>query len=122
MARMNFGAWIVGASAAAGLFLISLNMVLAQEQPTAAQIIEALKPKVGSGSATRALSALPQSAPDRQFIDSLRNRQTRLITVEERAKAAEIAKEKPSIDLEITFDYNSDAIGPNAVPTLVNLG
>jgi outer membrane protein OmpA-like peptidoglycan-associated protein len=97
-------------------------MASAQEQPSASQIIDALKPKGGSGVTTRSLTADPRPAADRNFIDSLRNRQTRLISIEERSKAAEIAKARPSIDLEITFDYNSDVIGPQAVPPLINLG
>ena len=31
-------------------------------------------------------------------------------------------KNRPSIDIEIYFDYNSAAIGPKAVPALVTLG
>jgi len=107
-------------AAASCLILLTVDRASAQEQPSAAQIIEALKPKSGSGVTTRSLTAQP--APDRKFIDSLRNRQTRLISIEERTKAAEIAKARPNIDLEITFDYDSDMIGPQAVPTLVNLG
>lgn len=79
-----------------------------------------MKPKGGFGGVTRSVHS--QSAPDRRFLDSLRNRQARSISIEERAKAVEIAKERPSIDLEITFDHDSDVIGPKAVPTLVNLG
>jgi outer membrane protein OmpA-like peptidoglycan-associated protein len=35
---------------------------------------------------------------------------------------AEIVKEKPQINLEITFDYNSANISPKALPVLENLG
>jgi outer membrane protein OmpA-like peptidoglycan-associated protein len=122
MARVNIGMWVVCLAMAGGLTSITLDIASAQEQPSAAQIIEALKPKGGSGGTTRSLSGHSESAPDRRFLDSLRNRQTRSISIEERTKAAEITKEKPSIDLEITFDYDSDMIGPKAVPTLVNLG
>jgi outer membrane protein OmpA-like peptidoglycan-associated protein len=122
MARKHANAWMACLAVASCLILLAVDRASAQEQPSAAQIIDALKPKGGSGVTTRSLTAEPQPAPDRNFIDSLRNRQTRLISIEERTKAAEIAKARPSIDLEITFDYNSDMIGPNAVPTLVNLG
>jgi outer membrane protein OmpA-like peptidoglycan-associated protein len=122
MARVNIGIWVVYLSIAGGLTSITADIASAQEQPSAARIIEALKPKGEPGRATRSLSGHSQSAPDRKFLDSLRNRQARSISIEERTKAAEIAKERPSIDLEITFDYDSDVIGPKAVPTLVNLG
>lgn len=119
MARVKIGMWVVCLAMAGGLTSITLDIASTQEQPSPAQIIEALKPKGGPGGATRSLSGHSQSAPDRRFLDSLRNRQTRSISIEERTKAAE---EKPRIDLEITFDYDSDVIGPKAVPTLVNLG
>ena len=112
MAREHISAWMVCLAAASCLILLTVDRASAQEQPSAAQIIEALKPKSGSDVTTRSLTAKPQTTPDRKFIDSLRNRQTRMISIEERTKAAEIAKVKPSIDLEITFDYDSDAIGP----------
>jgi outer membrane protein OmpA-like peptidoglycan-associated protein len=121
MARGHTKAWIVCLGVASCLMLLAIGGAVAQEQPSAAQILEALKPK-GSSRTTRSLTAEPQPTPDRKFIDSLRNRQTRLISIEERTKAAEIAKARPNIDLEITFDYDSDMIGPQAVPTLVNLG
>jgi outer membrane protein OmpA-like peptidoglycan-associated protein len=120
MARVKIGILVVCLTIIGGL--TTLDIASAQEQPSAAQIIEALKPKGGSGDTTRSLAAHSQPGADRNFIDSLRNRQTRLISIEERTKAAEIAKARPSIDLEITFDYNSDEIGPAAMPTLVNLG
>jgi hypothetical protein len=37
-------------------------------------------------------------------------------------RVAEIASQKPSIDLEVTFAYDSAIIGPKAVSTLVTLG
>ena len=120
MARVNIGMWVVCLAMAGGLISITLDIASAQEQPSVARIIEALKPKGGFGGVTRSVHS--QSAPDRRFLDSLRNRQARSISIEERAKAVEIAKERPSIDLEITFDHDSDVIGPKAVPTLVNLG
>lgn len=121
MPRGHTKACMVSLGMVSCLMLLAVDRAVAQEQPSAAQILEALKPK-GNTHTTRSLTAEPQQEPDRKFIDSLRNRQTRLISIEERTKAAEIAKARPSIDLEITFDYNSDVIGPRAVPALVNLG
>jgi outer membrane protein OmpA-like peptidoglycan-associated protein len=117
--------WAVCAALIATGILVSTGIALAQEQPSADQIIEALKPKAKSDRATRAL--MPSgiegpSAADRQLIEGLRNRQTRMISIEERNKAAEFASARPNIDLEINFNYNSDVISPDAVPVLVNLG
>jgi outer membrane protein OmpA-like peptidoglycan-associated protein len=33
-----------------------------------------------------------------------------------------IAKDKPSVDIEISFDYNSDVVGPKALRPLLALG
>jgi outer membrane protein OmpA-like peptidoglycan-associated protein len=94
----------------------------AAEQPTADQIIKALKPVAH----TRSLAGGPReaalSAEEARFIDSLRNRRTRSLSSDDREHVAEIAKKKPSIDLEINFDYNSAAIGPKALPQMAALG
>jgi len=119
---MKLGLWLCCLIIIGGLNVAIPGSSFAQEQPSAAQILDALKPKPQTRSVTRSLSGGAQSTADKTFVESLRNRQTRSITIEERTQAAEIAKAKPSIDLEITFDYNSDVIGPKAVPALVNLG
>lgn len=95
----------------------------AQSQPTSEQIIDALTPKSttrGLG-LTRSLSD-HKSAQERGFIDGLRSRSARSLTIEERDKVAAIAQERPSIDLEINFDFNSATVGPQAVPVLLALG
>jgi outer membrane protein OmpA-like peptidoglycan-associated protein len=96
---------------------------LAQQPPSETQILEALKHKANTRGLTRSLSGgAGQVSEERRFIDNLRGKTTRAITVEERAKVAEIAKDQPNIDLEITFDYDSANISARALPTLVNLG
>jgi outer membrane protein OmpA-like peptidoglycan-associated protein len=104
-----------------GLMVPMADTARAQGQPSADDIVDALKPKPPTRGLTRSL--VPAANPeDRRFIDGLRSKQTRSITIEERTKAAEIAKAKPSIDLEITFDYDSAMIGSKAIPALVALG
>jgi outer membrane protein OmpA-like peptidoglycan-associated protein len=98
-----------------------------QPAPSQTEIRDALKPKATTRGLTRSLSGASQAAPapspaEKQFINTLRTRSTRAISVEEREKVIEIAKDKPKIDLEITFDYDSAAITPRAVPVLTNLG
>lgn len=105
-----------------GLALIAIpEVTLAQSQPTEADILKALSSPTRTRSLTRSL-AQPQATGEQRFIDGLRTRNTRSLTVEERTKVAEIAKTKPNIDLEINFEFNSDKVGPTAVPTLLALG
>jgi outer membrane protein OmpA-like peptidoglycan-associated protein len=55
-------------------------------------------------------------------VDTLRNRTTRSLSTDERDKLASIAKKKPSIDLEINFEYNSATIAAQATPQVTALG
>ena len=90
-----------------------IGFALAAEQSSAEQIIRALKPP----RVTRGLSTSPadtaRAADDKRFVDTLRNRTTRSLTTDERNKIASIAKERPSIDLEINFEFNSADIVRN---------
>jgi outer membrane protein OmpA-like peptidoglycan-associated protein len=122
MSKPTFYTTVLAIVAMGSSTVIPLTGSLAQELPSAAQITDALKPKTSDSPTTRKLLITPRANPDSAVIDSLRHRQTRQITVEERAKVAEIARTRPSIDLEVTFEYDSDLIGSRAVPTLVNLG
>ena len=56
------------------------------------------------------------------FIDTLRNRPTRSLSAAEREEIAAIAKDRPNIDLEINFDYNSANISAKALPSVDALG
>jgi outer membrane protein OmpA-like peptidoglycan-associated protein len=107
---------------AVGLALpAGLGVALAAEQPSADQIIKALKPKV-----TRSLSASPaeaaRSAEEARFVDTLRNRTTRSLTTTEREQIVSIAQKKPSIDLEVNFEYNSATIASKAQTQVTALG
>lgn len=89
----------------------------------AAQILNALKPK----SATRGLSAGTQvdpaaSAKEASFLNTVRNRQTRSLSLGERQEIADIAANKPKIDLEIHFDYNSAEIARGSTQAVQELG
>lgn len=97
--------------------LLSGHCNAARAQPTEAEIFDALKPKAHK----RGLARAPD-AEERKFIDRLRNRSAHSLTIEEREKAAAIAEEKSSIDLEINFEFNSATVGPQAVSVLLALG
>ena len=117
---LSFGLSIVAIGAA-----LSMTAGLAQAGDTvsAEKILGALKPK----SATRGLSVGPQvdtaaQAKEASFVDKLRNRKTRSLSLGEREEIAEIAATKPKIDLEIRFDYNSADISNSSMPAVQELG
>jgi outer membrane protein OmpA-like peptidoglycan-associated protein len=91
------------------------------------QILRALTP--AKKPLTRGLSTGPQTqtdpaavAAEGQLIQSLRNRPTRSLSATEREEIATIVKDKPKIDLEINFDYNSANISSRSLPSVQALG
>jgi outer membrane protein OmpA-like peptidoglycan-associated protein len=107
---------------ASGLVLFAgYEFAVAAEAASESKILNALTPKAG---VTRNLSGAPtpQNAKQQGFINGLRSTKTRSLTLDERTEVAVIAKERPSIDLEIYFDYNSAEIASKAVSDLMSLG
>jgi outer membrane protein OmpA-like peptidoglycan-associated protein len=88
------------------------------------QIVTALKPKP----LTRGLSIGPQQvdtvaiARETKFVDGLRNRPTRSLSLGERQEIAELAAAKPQINLEIQFDFNSADISRSSTQAVQELG
>jgi outer membrane protein OmpA-like peptidoglycan-associated protein len=115
----------MGAILAIGAALsIGSGMAFAGDDVTADQILKALAPKEPL---TRGLSMAPPAdpvvtTPEGKFVDSLRNRDARSLSLAEREQIATIVKDKPNIDLEITFDYNSANISTKARPAVQALG
>ena len=102
---------------------VSAGMAAA-ENVTSDQILRALTP---SKPVTRGLSMAPPAEPtagtaERKFVDSLRNRPSRSLSLGEREQIASMSQTKPAIDLEITFDYNSADISRKAKPAVEALG
>ncbi len=93
-----------------------LGLALAAEASSAEQIIKALKPT----RVTRGLDV--NRADEARFINTLRNRPTRSLTTVERTQIASISDNKPKIDLEINFEFNSATIGTRAAQALTDLG
>jgi outer membrane protein OmpA-like peptidoglycan-associated protein len=92
---------------------------------TEAQIVRALVPE--KKPLTRGLSAGPQADPaataaEGKFVQTIRGRTTRSLSVSEREEIATIVKDKPKIDLEINFDYNSADISAKSLPSVQALG
>ncbi len=89
------------------------------------QIVRALAPP--KKPLTRGLSVGPQadpapSAAETKLLKTVRGRTTRSLSVSEREEIATIAKDKPNIDLEITFDYNSADISTKSLASVQALG
>jgi len=106
--------------ALAGGFMLSTSSPSLAQRPSEEQILNALKPAPKTRGLTTGSSG--QAAEEQRFIDSIRQSKTRQLTLSEREKAAEIARNKPAIDLEVYFDYNSSAITKRAEPELMKLG
>ncbi len=112
------GVWRAGlAHAMLGLSLLACSGPVSAEEPSEAQILKALQSR-STRAVTRSLAEQRRSGEERRILDDLRTRSARSLTLGDRAKISEIAKDKPSIDLEINFDYNSDVVGPNALRAL----
>src|SRR6266498_3220270 len=104
-----------------GLFLWAGAGSVSAEEPSEAQILNALQSR-STRAVTRSLAEQRRSAEERRILEGLRTRSARSLTLGDRARIAEIAKDKPSIDIEINFDYNSDIVGPKALRPLGALG
>ena len=98
---------------------------VAADDVTEDQIVRALAP--AKKPLTRGLSVGPQADPaataaEGRFVQTIRNRATRSLSLTEREEIATIAKDKPNIDLEITFNYNSADISAKSLPSVQALG
>jgi outer membrane protein OmpA-like peptidoglycan-associated protein len=98
------------------------------EDVTEDQILRALAP-AEKKPLTRSLSMTPpvQTDPaateaEGKLLQSLRNRSTRSLSMGEREQIATMVKDKPKIDLEINFDYNSDRVSAKSLPSVQALG
>jgi outer membrane protein OmpA-like peptidoglycan-associated protein len=107
---------------ATGLALATgIGSALAADGPSVDQIIKALTPNL-----TRSLTLSPaestRNANETQFLDTLRNRTTRSLTLSEREKIATFAEDKPSIDIEMNFEYNSAKLAPSEMSKVRTIG
>ena len=91
------------------------------------QIVRALAPE--KKPLTRGLSVGPQqtvdptaAAAESKLVQKLRGRSTRSLSNAEREEIAAIVQDKPKIDLEINFDYNSADISAKSLPSVQALG
>jgi outer membrane protein OmpA-like peptidoglycan-associated protein len=104
---------------------LGVAKAVAAEDVTEDEIVRALAP--AKKPLTRGLSAGPQidpvvSAEEGRFVQKIRGRTTRSLSVSEREEIATMVKDKPKIDLEINFDYNSADISAKSMPSVQALG
>jgi outer membrane protein OmpA-like peptidoglycan-associated protein len=106
-------------------FSIGVGTAFAADDVTEGQILRALSPTMSP--LTRGLSVGAKADPEavaaeERFVQTIRNRATRSLSSAERDEIATIAKDKPNIDLEINFDYNSAAISKRSLSSVQALG
>ena len=106
-------------------FSFGVAQAVAAEDVTEDQIVRALAP--AKKPLTRGLSVGPQADPaaaaaEGKFVQTIRGRSTRSLSVTEREEIAAIVKDKPKIDLEINFEYNSADISAKSLPSVQALG
>jgi outer membrane protein OmpA-like peptidoglycan-associated protein len=89
---------------------------------SANQIRDALQPKPVTRSLSAPLADPAVKAKEIHFVNTLRNRRTRSLSLGEREEILEIASSKPKIDLDIQFDYNSADIRPSSISAVQELG
>ncbi|WP_426438860.1 OmpA family protein [Bradyrhizobium genosp. P] len=106
---------------------LSFGIVAARagDDVTEDQIVKALTPE--KKPLTRGLSAGPQTSPElnpdqAKFVQTVRGRATRSLSSAEREEIATIVQDKPKIDLEINFDYNSADVSAKSLPSVQALG
>lgn len=111
---------MVSALLVGGLTLtLGLGVALAGEPLTSDQIIHSLTPKRVTRSLTTSPAEEAKAAEEKRIINEIRTREaTRSLSLGDREKVATIAKDRPKIDLEINFEFNSDRIAQSAMPTV----
>jgi outer membrane protein OmpA-like peptidoglycan-associated protein len=103
---------------------MTAGLALAGEKVISAdQISKALQPKpLTRGLSTSTQADTAAQAKETTFVNSLRNRPTRSLSLGEREEVAQLAATKPKIDLEIHFDYNSAEINKASMQAVQELG
>jgi outer membrane protein OmpA-like peptidoglycan-associated protein len=127
--RAFFKSYGLPAIAAGAVLSMTAGLALAGDTAVSAdQIVNALKPKpVTRGLSVNSQASAPQvdaatQAKAATFLNTVRSRKTRSLSLGEREQIAEIAANRPKIDLEIQFDYNSAKISQTSMPAVQELG
>src|SRR6266702_2273870 len=67
-------------------------------------------------------AALSGELSEKQLLEELRKGRSRSISHRDRELLDNIAKTKPSVDIDISFEFNSANISRNAIPLVTTLG
>ena len=123
----TLGAIVSVATLGAAISFAAGTALAEDKNVTEDQIVRALVPE--KKPLTRGLSVGPQqtvdptvTAAESKLVQKLRGRSTRSLSVAEREEIATMVKDKPKIDLEINFDYNSADISAKSLPSVQALG
>jgi outer membrane protein OmpA-like peptidoglycan-associated protein len=124
MSKMS-GKHLTAVVAIGAALSFGMGAAFAADDVTEDQILKALAPV--KKPLTRGLSVGPQAEPaanpaETKFVSSIRGRATRSLSAHEREEIAAIVKDKPKIDLEINFDYNSAEISAKSLASVQALG
>ena len=128
MAKLSRSKNFTAIMALGAVLSLGMGAALAGDEVTEDQILRALTPtkkpltrglSVGGAAEPAAAAVNPAES---KFVSSVRGRTTRSLSASEREEIAAIVKDKPKIDLEITFDYNSADISAKSIPSVQALG
>jgi outer membrane protein OmpA-like peptidoglycan-associated protein len=118
-----FGIMTIAVGAALSM---TADLAFAAEAVSTNTIINSLKSPQSTAMATRSLSSDPkrteQKSREVTFINSMRNRSTRSLSADERNELQTMTADKPKIDLEINFEYNSAEISQASMAAVQHLG
>jgi outer membrane protein OmpA-like peptidoglycan-associated protein len=114
----------VAAMVALGVaFSFDIKLAAASDTVTEDQILHALTPPP-KPPLTRGLSNGPpiETSTENRFLETIRGRTAHSLSGAEREEIATIVRDRPKIDLEIKFDYNSAHIGSKSLAPVKTLG
>jgi outer membrane protein OmpA-like peptidoglycan-associated protein len=116
----------IAATTIGAVLTMTAGLASAAEAVSTNTIINSLKSPEATAMTTRSLSFDPNRAEKKTrevtFINSMRNRSTRSLSSSERNELQTMTADKPKIDLEINFEYNSAEISQASMPSVQELG
>src|ERR1700744_4233391 len=102
---------------------MTASLAFAQDNLSKNFILNQLTPQPGQTvMATRSLSLDLQKKKEGEFLNTLRNRQTRSLSMNERTQLESLTVTKPNVNMEIRFDYNSASISEGSMSAVQHLG
>jgi outer membrane protein OmpA-like peptidoglycan-associated protein len=108
--------------AAAATLTSGARSVHAEDPALADEILNALTPEHQTRSLTVSRPEPAVTPEQASFVESLKNKAANSLGPAEREKLAAFTRDKPSFDVKINFDFNSDKIGPEAARAIDEVG